>query len=194
MKVSREQMAENRDRILQKAAQLFRERGFDGIGVADLMKAAGMTHGGFYGHFRSKEDLMAQASALALEQSCADWERVLRENQSGTFDSIVNRYLTGRHRELPGRGCAIAALGAEMSRQGSDVRQAVARGLRRMIDMLSGVAKGRSAAARRKTAITTYAAMVGALVMARAVDDAALSDEILETVRDGLIGSRAVSR
>src|ERR1051326_1600030 len=94
MKVSREQAAENRERIVQVAAKLFRERGFDGIGVADLMKAAGLTHGGFYGNFSSKDDLVAEASGRALKELSEYWATVIEKAPQSAFATIVDRYLS----------------------------------------------------------------------------------------------------
>ena len=119
MKVSREQAAQNRERIVQTAAQLFRERGFDGIGVADLMKAAGLTHGGFYGHFSSKEDLIAEASARALMGSLALFVKVAERAPRDPLSAVADAYLTSRHRDKPGEGCVLAALGPDVSRQGA---------------------------------------------------------------------------
>src|ERR1700681_3532545 len=102
MKVSREQTAENRERILDAAAQLFRERGFDGIGVADLMKSAGLTHGGFYGHFSSKEDLIAQACARAIADSLVVWNRRADRATESPFSAVTTGYLTTKHRDYPG--------------------------------------------------------------------------------------------
>src|SRR3954466_13018807 len=105
MKVSREQAAENRERIVQAAARLFRERGFDGIGVADLMSEAGLTHGAFYGQFESKEDLAAQACARALEQSAAKWDRALAgQKPEDGLKAYVSGYLSQRHVNDPGHG------------------------------------------------------------------------------------------
>lgn len=186
MKVSKEQMAENRERILDTAAQLFRERGFDGIGVADLMKGAGLTHGGFYGHFASKEDLMAQACARALEQSRSGWQD-MAEGAAGDPRALLERaYLSDRHRDAPGRGCLLAALGADAARQGPGVRSAVTAGVRGMVDVLVGVMPGRTRAARRQKALADYASLVGAMVLARAVDDPALSEEIVQATRAAL--------
>ena len=125
MKVSREQAAQNRERILDAAAQLFRERGFDGIGVADLMKEAGLTHGGFYGHFSSKDDLIAQASARELTRSLAHWSKVGERASGDRLSAIAALYLTSTHRDNPGAGCVLAALGPDVSRQGPAVRRAV---------------------------------------------------------------------
>jgi len=186
MKVSKEQMAENRERILDTAAQLFRERGFDGIGVADLMKSAGLTHGGFYGHFDSKDDLMAQASSRAFAQLTAGWEQLAKQAEADPRATLERAYLSPRHRDAPGHGCLLAALGADAARQGPGVRKAVTQGLTTMVDLLVSVMPGRTKAARRQKALADYASLVGALVLARAVDDAALSEEILQATASAL--------
>ena len=180
MRVSREQAARNRDRILDAAAQLFRERGFDGIGVADLMKEAGLTHGGFYGHFSSKEDLIAEASARALTRSLALWSKLAERASRDPLSAIAGVYLTSRHRDNPGAGCLLAALGPDVSRQGTAVRRAVTDYVRSGCDLLAKLVPRKSKAARRQKAITIYATLVGAMVMARAVNDRALSQEILD--------------
>jgi TetR/AcrR family transcriptional repressor of nem operon len=180
MRVSREQAAGNRERILDVAAKLFREKGFDGIGVADLMGAAGLTHGGFYGHFASKEDLVAQACARALGRSVEAWARSAEQGTRSPMAVITASYLSAKHRDHPGSGCLLAALGTDVSRQGSSVRRAVTQGLLRLIELLTGIVPGRSPAAKRARALATMASLVGALVLARAVDDKALSEEILQ--------------
>jgi TetR/AcrR family transcriptional regulator, transcriptional repressor for nem operon len=180
MKVSRAQAAENRERILDVAAELFRARGFEGIGVADLMKAAGLTHGGFYGHFSSKEDLMAQACARAAGRSRALWTRLSERAPHDPLAQIASVYLTSRHRDNPGAGCLLAALGPDVARQGPAVRRAVTEGLHSAFDFLTNVVVGKSKAAKRKKAIAAYATLVGTMVLARAADDRALSQEILD--------------
>jgi TetR/AcrR family transcriptional repressor of nem operon len=182
MRVTREQAAQNRERVLDTAAKLFRERGFAGIGVADLMKSAGLTHGGFYGQFESKEDLMAQASARALEASLNRWHRLADRASASPLSAVTSAYLSSAHRDRPGDGCLLAALGAEASREGPAVRRAVTEGTRSYVEMLAGLVPGRSKDARRERALATFASMVGAIVLARAVDDAALSREILQAV------------
>ncbi|WP_431819835.1 TetR/AcrR family transcriptional regulator [Burkholderia sp. F1] len=179
MKVSKEQMAENRERILDAAAQLFRERGFAGIGVADLMKAVGLTHGGFYGHFDSKEELMAEASARALEQSHEQWTKWAARAPEQPLEAIASRYLSARHRDQPGEGCALAALSADAARQGSDVRDAMEHGLRALADVLARHVPGRTAAVRRERALAVCAGMIGALTLSRVVNDREFSEEIL---------------
>jgi TetR/AcrR family transcriptional repressor of nem operon len=183
MRVSREEARRNRERIVEAAARRFRERGFEGIGVADLMREVGLTHGGFYGHFASKEELMAEAVALAMERSRERWARRAAAARGDPLAAVADLYLTPRHRDDPGDGCVVAALATDAARQGPAVRQVLVRGLRGSFDLIARFVKGASPAARRRKAIAAYASWVGALVLARAAaDDAALSGEILEAV------------
>ncbi len=179
MRVTREQAAENRERIVQVAAKLFRERGFDGIGVADLMKSAGLTHGGFYGHFGSKDDLVAEACGRALEKSVEKWDRLAAESPEDPLRAIAGSYLSQTHIDKPGSGCLLAALGPDVARQDRSVRRAMTDGLRTMMERLTAWVPGKSKVDKRRAAIASYAAMLGALVMARGVDDPELADEIL---------------
>jgi TetR/AcrR family transcriptional regulator, transcriptional repressor for nem operon len=178
VRVTREQAAANREKILEVAGALFRERGFDGIGVADIMKRAGLTHGGFYGHFASKDDLAAEITARVLGRS--GWMERLTGTQKPSFSDLVRQYLSPRHRDDPGRGCLFAALGSDVVRQPRSVRRAFTEGLRLRVDALARLAPGRSAAARRQKSLATMAGLVGALILSRAVDDPKFSDEILE--------------
>jgi TetR/AcrR family transcriptional repressor of nem operon len=178
VRVTREQAAANREKILEVAGALFRERGFDGIGVADIMKRAGLTHGGFYGHFASKDDLAAEITARVLGRS--GWMERLTGTQKPSFSDLVRQYLSPRHRDDPGRGCLFAALGSDVVRQPRSVRRAFTEGLRLRVDALARLAPGRSAAARRQKSLATMAGLVGALILSRAVDDPRFSDEILE--------------
>ena len=178
VRVTREQAVANREKILEVAGALFRERGFDGIGVADIMKRAGLTHGGFYGHFASKDDLAAEITARVLGRS--GWMERLTGTQTPSFSDLVRQYLSPRHRDDPGRGCLFAALGSDVVRQPRSVRRAFTEGLRLRVDALARLAPGRSAAARRQKSLATMAGLVGALILSRAVDDPKFSDEILE--------------
>ena len=181
MKVSREQMAENRSRILDVAGRLFRDRGFDAVSVAEVMKAAGFTHGGFYGHFSSKDDLIAQTLAHVL---AAD------PSGGGDFRAYVNSYLAPRHRDNCAGGCPTASLAAAIRHQTPAARSAMTEGLRSQIDHIGETLPEFDAADARRAAIGSWAAMVGAVILARAIDDPALSDEVLEQTRawidDGL--------
>lgn len=177
MRVTRQRAAANRTRILKVAGTLFRERGFDGIGVAGIMKRAGLTHGGFYGHFPSKDDLSAEMIARVLSEP--DWLQQLSGLENPTARDVVRGYLSSRHRDHPGHGCLFAGLGSEVARQPRPVRHAFTEGLRVRVEALRGLLPG-SAEARRKKALATMAGLVGALTLSRAVDDPRLSDEILE--------------
>jgi TetR/AcrR family transcriptional repressor of nem operon len=189
MRVSREKAAENRERIVDAAGALFRAKGFGGVGVADIMKAADLTHGGFYGHFASKDDLVAQASRRTMARSAEKWKRVVANAADKPFAALLRHYLSPRHRDDPGRGCAFAALSTDAARSGRSVRQAFAEGLQPLIDILAETVPGRSKAARRRKAVAAMAGLVGALTLARAVDDASLSDEILEAMHGELLAA-----
>src|SRR5258705_12658622 len=184
MRVSRAQAARSRERILDAAARRFRERGLDGIGVADLMKDAGFTHGGFYAHFESKEDLMAQACARALDGSLERWQRLFEADPDDALRAIVERYLSPKHLSNPGAGCTLAALGSDLARHGPGVRGVVTARLKGLMDILARAMPGRARAARRRKALAAYASLVGALVLARAVGDAAFAREILDAVSE----------
>jgi TetR/AcrR family transcriptional repressor of nem operon len=178
VKVTREQADRNREKILEVAGRLFRERGYDGIGVADIMKRAGLTHGGFYGHFPSKEDLAAEITARSVGRE--GWLERLTGKANPSLGDVVRGYLTRRHRDDAGQGCLFAALGSDAARQPRSVRRAFTEGLRRRVDALTPLMPRRSEAARRQEALALIAGLVGALTLARAVDDTQLSDEILE--------------
>jgi TetR/AcrR family transcriptional repressor of nem operon len=189
MRVSREQAALNRDRIIDAAGALFRAKGFGGIGVADIMKAADLTHGGFYGHFASKDDLVAQASKRAMARAAVNWEGVVAGAPDAPFAALLKHYLSVRHRDDPGKGCVFAALAADASRSGKVVRNAFAEGLESLIDILTAAIPDRSKTARRRKAVAAMAALVGALGLARATEGTPLSDEILDAARRELLAA-----
>jgi TetR/AcrR family transcriptional regulator, transcriptional repressor for nem operon len=177
VRVTREQAAANREKVLEVAGTLFRQYGFDGVGVADIMKNAGLTHGGFYGHFASKDELAAETTARVLGNP--GWTERVAGTANPSLAAVVRGYLSRRHRNDPKHGCLVAALGSEIARQPRAVRRAFTEGLRSRVDVLVKLLPGR-AAARREKALATVAGLVGALVLSRAVDDPKLSDEILE--------------
>jgi TetR/AcrR family transcriptional regulator, transcriptional repressor for nem operon len=186
MRVSKETMVEHREKILVSASRRFRERGFDGIGVADLMKEAGLTHGGFYGHFASKEELIARASERAMRDSSLKWGRVMEEAAGDPLMALTEHYLAARHCRNPGTGCIFPSLGGEIARQPASVRDAVTDGLQRFFKLLGGFLSGRTEESRRKKAIAAYASMIGGVVLARSTTDAALAEEILDAVAEFL--------
>lgn len=179
MKVSREQVAENRQRILDAAARLFRERGFESVTVAEIMSAAGLTHGGFYGHFASKEALIDAAMA---HQPSSQRGRVTLESPARYADS----YLSRQHRDNVGSGCQFAALGTEAARASKEVRQTLTKSLRSQIEALSAASPGATQQERRHAAMASLATMMGGVMLARLVDDDSLSDEILVAARESL--------
>jgi TetR/AcrR family transcriptional repressor of nem operon len=189
MRVSREQAAANRERVIDAAAELFRSKGFSGIGVADIMKAAELTHGGFYGHFASKDDLIAQASRRSMQRAAQNWRKLVAESGGDAFATLLTRYLSPRHRDDPGQGCAFAALSGDAARCGKPVREAFAEGLEPLIDILSGIVGGRTKAARRRKAIAALSELIGALILSRAVGNGGLSDEILDAGRRELLAA-----
>ena len=186
MRVTREKAAENRARIVETAARLFREKGFDGVGLDAIMKEAGLTHGGFYGHFTSKEDLAAEAVARAMEQG-AGWQ-----SRYANVADFVSDYLSESHFADRANGCVLAALGADVARRGGGVRSGVTSFVRTALERLAGLCRG-TAATRRRRAITTLAGVVGAMTLARAVEDPGLSDEILSTARQVFGSTRPAS-
>ena len=195
MRVSREKAAEHRDRIIDAAGALFRAKGFGGIGVADIMKAADLTHGGFYGHFASKDDLVGEASRRIMARAAANWTKLVEAAPDNPYAALLEHYLSPRHRDDPGKGCAFAALGNDAARSGKIVRKAFAEGLAPLIDILAQSIPGKSTpgksiagksipdkskAARRRKAVAAMATLVGALTLARAVEGTPLSDEMLD--------------
>lgn len=185
MKVTRAQARENRARIVETASALFRERGYDGVSVADLMAAAGLTHGGFYKHFRSKADLIAEAAAVGFAQSVAD----LADTSATAF---IKQYVSRQHRDASGQGCTLAALSGDAARQPESIKQAFASGIESQLATLAQGDGEKSAAAKRQARaerIDTLAHLVGAIVLSRACpDNSPLADEILEVCRARILG------
>jgi TetR/AcrR family transcriptional repressor of nem operon len=180
MRVTKEQMAENRRRILDAAGRLFRENGFESVTVAEVMQAAGLTHGGFYGHFKSKDDLIAETLANI---------RVLHP-KSTTLAEYAAGYLTEAHRNESAGGCSFAALGGDTIRQSPEARSAMTDRLQRQIARLTTLAPGETEDEKRRAAIAGWSAMVGALVLSRISDDPKLSSELLDDTRDWIASPR----
>ncbi len=182
---------ETRERILRAAARAIRKHGYEGVGVADVMKEAGLTHGGFYAHFESRDALLAAAADQAGAESIETLTRAIAAAKPGQeLTVLVDTYLSDRHVAAPEEGCAIAAAGSDVPRQQAEVRRAASRRIKDLIGLIERQFPewGRSAA--HDKAMGVSATLVGALVLARAVDDAQLSNRIRKAARE-LIRSAA---
>ena len=177
MRKSREEAAETRKRIVKAAASEFREKGIVATGLADLMKAAGMTHGGFYKHFESKDQLIAEACAEATQ------EVLERMEAQPTISAAVAGYLSTQHRDNPASGCPFSAIGSELARTDEKAREAATAGFERLVRLLEGKSKAKDA---RRRALVAASTMIGAVTMSRIVGDAKLSAEILSEVEKSL--------
>jgi TetR/AcrR family transcriptional repressor of nem operon len=193
MRLTQAESERNRKQILAAAGRLFRERGFDGVGVDGLMNGAGFTHGGFYNHFASKGELEAEASAAGTAQAKAALVESLSDPRRDAWERFVRGYLSAQHRGDPAGGCTLGALAADAARRGPTVQARFAEAVEGMAGALADYlarkpSRGKQARARRERALQMLSELVGALVLARAVAaaDPALSDEILAANRRGL--------
>jgi TetR/AcrR family transcriptional repressor of nem operon len=177
VKVSKAESERHKQGLLQAAGRLFRERGFEKVSIADIAAAAGLTHGAFYTHFASKEALCAEAIEAVIR------ERV-EAMRARDREAAVAFYLSQRHVENRADGCALAALGGDVGRESPDVRAAFSRGL------ASSIQAREASGASREVAIASMATMVGALILARAVSEPKLRDEILQAARSSLLGKK----
>ncbi|MFY9957154.1 TetR/AcrR family transcriptional regulator [Bradyrhizobium sp.] len=195
MRYSREHKLETHARIVKKASVRLREKGAHGVGVADLMKEAGLTHGGFYAHFDSRDALVIEAFGYAMDRGTERWRKVMEQTPPNKrFSTIVESYLTPLHRDDPGNGCAIPTLGAEIARESPKTRRAFAAKLEQMIDMIADQIPGVPRRAARKQAMATLATMMGAVVMSRIAGTGEFSDEILDAGREAVLGRAAPAK
>jgi TetR/AcrR family transcriptional repressor of nem operon len=169
-------------RIIETAGACFRRRGLSGIGIADLMKEAGLTHGGFYAHFASKDALVVEALRLASERFRHRVEEAAAE-EGEKLVAVAARYLTSRHREHPENGCSIATLGPELGRDSGAARQQFGANIEAALERMAECSAATDAQARRREATGTFAAMVGGLILSRGVEDPDAADRILADVR-----------
>lgn len=188
MRVTKEVAAQNRERILETATQLFKTRGFDSVSVADLMQAAGFSHGGFYNHFESKADLATETIRYAFNQALS---QISGETADATVDPIamaerLAEYLSPKHRDEPADGCPTASLPIDVARQAASAQRAFADGLERYFELIESIVPP-GARSKRDMAIATLSKLVGALILSRAVRDGnpSLSDEILRAAQVG---------
>ena len=195
MRYSREHKLETHARIVKRASVRLREKGAHGIGVADLMKDAGLTHGGFYAHFASREALVIEAFAYAMDRSTERWRKLGEQTApEKRLAAIVESYLTTVHRDDPGHGCAVPTLGAEIARESPKTRKAFAAKLEQMIDMLAEQISDLPRKAARKQAMAAVATMMGTMVLARIAGTGEFSDEILAAGREAVLDRAAPPR
>jgi TetR/AcrR family transcriptional repressor of nem operon len=179
MRVSRIQAAENRETVINVASRLFRERGFDGIGLKDLMEGAGLTQGAFYKQFESKEDLAALASRRALESASQRWSSAIAENPDDPLGAVIAFYLSAGHREEKLDGCPVVALGSDAARQGASVKAAFEEGIKAYLEVLSPLLPQTDGEETNGKAMVVLSTMVGALTLSRAVNDPDLAQAFL---------------
>ena len=192
MRYSKEHKQETHARIVKKASVRLREKGAHGIGVADLMKDAGLTHGGFYAHFDSREALVIEAFAYAMDRSTERWRKIAEQTPPGErLATIVDTYLSPTHRDDSGHGCAVPALSAEIARESPKTRKAFASKLEQMIDMVADQIPDLPRKAARKQAAAALATMMGTLVLARVAGSGEFSEEILAAGREAVLGRPA---
>jgi TetR/AcrR family transcriptional regulator, transcriptional repressor for nem operon len=195
MRYSREHKQETHARIVKKASVRLREKGAHGIGVADLMKEAGLTHGGFYAHFDSREALVIEAFAYAMDRATERWRKLAEETAAEKrLATIVGSYLTPVHRDDPGHGCAVPTLGAEIARESPKTRKAFAAKLEQMIEMLADQMPNLPRKAARKQATATLATMIGTLVLSRIAGTGEFSDQILGAGREAALAGPAAKK
>ncbi|WP_150294103.1 TetR/AcrR family transcriptional regulator [Sphingobium estronivorans] len=186
MKVSREQAAHNREKVIEAASRLFRARGVEGVGINEVMRECGLTHGGFYNQFASKQTLAAEACARSLANGAKRWRALAQEaGPDDAASAIAADYVSIRNRDAPETGCALLALGPDAARQGGELSAAFRNGF----NDLTNIIETSSPDISRPDALARMAQMVGAMVLARAVADPALSEEIMAAARNALIPS-----
>jgi TetR/AcrR family transcriptional repressor of nem operon len=186
MRVSKEQAAENRVALLQAASRLFRQRGIDGVGVADIAKEAGLTHGALYAHFKSKDELAAEAFSYGFEGNMAD-TREWAGNRCPSFEEYLDGLLSTYMRDKLETGCPMAASASEIGRQGCAVSASFTRAFEGMVTMLEGSLEDAiPPSQKRRLAVAAVAAQIGAVAVSHAVakTDTALADEVLQAVRE----------
>ena len=180
MRVSRVQAAENRETVIDVASRLFRSRGFDGIGLKDLMGAAGLTQGAFYKQFASKEDLAAQASVRALESATVRWSAATAAKPEHPLGAVIAFYLSTAHRDEKMDGCPIVALGSDAARQGSDVKASFETGIKDHLEILSRLIAKTNGEKPKGKAMAILSTMVGAVMLSRVVNDPDLAQALLK--------------
>jgi len=193
MRYVKEHKLQTRSRIVEMASYGLRQNGADGVSVADLMKLAGLTHGGFYSHFESRDALVVEAFALAMDRTVSRWLELTRVMPvEERFDVVVDAYLSPDHRDNQQSGCALPALAADIARSNQKARRRLARKLEEMIDVLARLLPQKSPTEARQVATGAIATMMGSIVLARAAGNKMLSDDILHAGRQAVRNQAAV--
>jgi TetR/AcrR family transcriptional repressor of nem operon len=180
MRVTRVQAEENRQTVIDVANRLFRQHGFDGIGLKDLMAGAEMTQGAFYKQFESKEDLAAQASRRGLENALRRWSAAAATNPNDPLSAVVDFYLSLGHCAEKADGCPVVALGSDAARHGTDVKASFQAGIQEYLDLLDGWIGGADGGQSHSKSMAVLSTMVGAVLLARAVNDRQMSTQFLQ--------------
>ena len=184
MRYKEDHKEQTHQRIVETASREFRAHGFDGIGIARLMSLLQLTHGGFYAHFKDKEDLTREAMSWALDESLNFMVQAL---ERGGIRSLIEYYLSDVHRDNPGYGCPVPSLSAEEARQSVISRESFTRKYTEIVNVIGMYIPGETAEQREDKVQVMFASLTGALALARAVSDPKLSDRILATTREHLI-------
>ena len=186
---SQSEKKSNHERILRTAGKRLREKGLEAVAIADVMKEVGLTVGGFYKHFDSRDDLVVEALRAA------SWQRPVQPadatEPSLSLAGFIDDYLSEKHRDRPGSGCLIGALVGDVARSNKRIRALTTEKVRSALELIAGLLPSKNKESARKQAVLIFSALVGALALSRAVSDTAFSDEILQSVRELLksIGS-----
>ncbi|WP_213938066.1 helix-turn-helix domain-containing protein [Pseudomonas sp. dw_612] len=180
MKVTKDQAAANKEAILAAASRLYREKGIDGIGIAELSRSVGLTHGGFYGQFPGgKEQLASEAVSRTFESNIQDWQN------AKSIPELIKGYLTQAHLDNWSKGCPIPALGADVARTGGTVSKSFTQGVERLIGTLMALIEGEDQDAKYQESLRILSSIAGAILIARALDNPELSEQILQSVING---------
>jgi len=179
---SQSEKKSNHERILRTAAKRLREKGLEAVAIADVMKEVGLTVGGFYKHFDSRDDFVVEALRAA------SWQRPVQPAEASepsvSLAGFIDEYLSEKHRDRPGSGCLIGALAGDVARSNKRIRALATEKVRSALDLIAGLLPNKTRESARKQAALIFSALVGALALSRAVSDAAFSDEILQSVRE----------
>lgn len=189
MKVSKEKVSENQERVIDTAARLFKQKGINGIGVADLMKASGLTHGGFYRHFSSKDDLVVKAYQRAVEHAERELHEYLSQSLDQSFSLLVKQYVSAEHCRDLSTSCPLTTMSIDAARHSAPLRKEFTKAVQFYIDQMSLLAPSMTETTRHRNASAVLAEMVGAVILSRAVEDDIFSQNILDDVVADLLES-----